>query len=216
VSTLAEIEKRAAVSQLQCVGIAPVQKDDGLREDIRTVVLLAPREPAFWPQFQLSPEYLDGAADPLDRWSRRVIGGMACDLGVKAVFPFGGPPYRPFLRWALRSGQCWSSPVGLLVHEAAGLFISFRGAIALTEELGPRVAVQPCLTCVTQPCRAACPVAALTPAGYDVPGCHAYLDTEPGKDCMTQGCAVRRACPVGAATRAPEQSAYHMKAFHPS
>ena len=215
-SILAQIEKRAAVSHLQCVGIASVQKEDGLREDIRSVVLLAPMEPKFWPHFQTSPECTDAAPDPLDRWSRRVIGGMACDLGAKAVFPFGGPPYRPFLAWALRSGECWSSPVGLLVHHTAGLFISFRGAIALTDVIAPRKAVQPCQTCAAKPCRDACPVAALTPQGYDVPRCHAYLETEPGQDCMTKGCAVRRACPVGAGSRRPEQSAFHMKAFHPS
>lgn len=215
-SRLAEIEKQASVSLLQCVGIASVRKEDGLRDDLRSVVLLGPVEPGFWTHFQTSPEYQDDAADPLDRWSRRVIGRIACDLGAKAVFPFGGPPYRPFLTWALRSGECWSSPVGLLVHQAAGLFISFRGGIALTEVIAPREAVQPCLTCKTKPCRDACPVTALTPEGYDVPRCHAYLDTEPGQDCMTRGCAVRRACPVGAELRGPEQSAFHMKAFHPS
>jgi len=215
VSILAEIEKRAAVSLLQCVGIAAVRTEDGLREDIRTVVLLGPREPEFWLHFQQTPESCDGAPDPLDRWSRRVIGGIACDLGAKAVFPFGGPPYRPFLAWALRSGQCWTSPVGLLVHEMAGLFISFRGAIALTEVIDARAAVQPCLTCQAQPCRTACPVGALTPGGYDVPRCHAYLEMEPGQICMTQGCAVRRACPVGQASRVAAQSAFHMRAFHP-
>ena len=50
--------------------------------------------------------------------------------------------------------------------------------------------------------------------GYDVAGCHAYLDTAPGADCLDRGCAVRRACPVGAALRGEAQSAFHMAAFH--
>jgi hypothetical protein len=47
-------------------------------------------------------EFRDGRPDPIDRWSRRVIGHMACDLGAKALFPFGGPPWHPFIAWAKR------------------------------------------------------------------------------------------------------------------
>jgi len=56
---------------------------------------------------------------------------------------------------------------------------------------------------------------AFTEAGYDVPACHAFLDTSAGQDCLTTGCAVRRACPVSQSYgRVPEQSAYHMRQFH--
>ena len=73
--------------------------------------------------------------DPVDRWSRRVIGRLACDLGAKALFPFGGPPYHPFYQWALRTGRAWESPVRLLVHDTQGLMVSFRGALALREAM---------------------------------------------------------------------------------
>ena len=54
----------------------------------------------------------------------------------------------------------------------------------------------------------------LTPAGYDVPVCRAFLATEPGQINLTQGCAVRRACPVSQSfARLPAQSAYHMAQF---
>jgi epoxyqueuosine reductase len=211
---LSDIEKRAAVSRLYCVGIASVLISDNLGKDIRSVVLLGPDEPAFWPHFRTEPECSDGRPDPLDRWSRRVIGRLACDIGAKAVFPFGGPPYWPFISWAQRSGRAWQSPVGMLVHEKAGLFFSVRGAISVTEVLEPTVGVSPCLTCSGQPCRTSCPAAALGDQGYVVPACHAFLDGADGADCREGGCRVRRACPVGQARRLPDQSAFHMKAFH--
>ncbi len=213
-SDLAGIDVAAQVHGLTVVGVAPVLPDDGLRPDIRSVVLIGPDEPGFWSGFTASPEYADGDPDPLDRWSRRVLGTIACDLGAKAVFPFGGSPYRPFIAWSLRSGRAFQSPVGLLVHDTAGLFYSVRGAIALTEEIAPVAGTNPCTQC-PRPCLTACPVAALTGAGYDVSACHAFLDTAAGADCLTSGCGVRRACPVGQDRRTTPQSAFHMKAFHP-
>ena len=126
-STLAQIATQAGAAGLYIAGTAPVRSEDGLPDAIRSIVLLGPDEPAFWPIFTASEEYGDGQPDALDRWSRRVVGRIACDAGAKAYFPFGGAPYRPFLGWAVRSGRCWSSPVGLLVHDRAGLFVSFRG-----------------------------------------------------------------------------------------
>ena len=66
---------------------------------------------AFWPVFTNSPEHHDGAPDPVDRWSGRVIGALAAELGGSAYFPFGGPPYTPFINWALASGRFFTSPV---------------------------------------------------------------------------------------------------------
>ncbi|TNC65162.1 ferredoxin [Rubellimicrobium roseum] len=191
-------------------GLAPLRPEDGLPARFRSVALLSPDEPRFWPIFAASPEAGDGRPDPLDRWSRRVIGRLACAIGSKAAFPFGGPPWRPFTDWARRSGRAWPSPVGLLVHDTAGLWISYRGAVALEEEAPPPAAARPCDAC-DAPCRRACPVGALTEAGYDVPACHAFLDKR--ADCL-QGCRVRRACPVEAGRRELAQSAFHMKAFH--
>jgi epoxyqueuosine reductase len=215
VSRLSEIESRARDLRLYCAGIASVEPGDGLQPDIQSVLLLGPHEPEFWPWFQTQTEAGDGEPDALDRWSRRAIGRLACDLGAKAVFPFGGPPYRPFIRWAERSGRAFPSPVGMLVHDRAGLFFSLRGAIALRERLEPLLAANPCLTCTGQRCRTACPANALTNRGYDVRACHSFLDTGPGQDCMVGGCHVRRACPVGQKLRMADQSAFHMKAFHP-
>ena len=99
----------------------------GLPAGTRSVLLLGPMEPGYWPHLKSQPEW--GGVDPVDRWSRRVIGGMACDLGAKALFPFGGAPYHPFYQWALRTGRVWDSPVRLLVQAEQGLMVSFRGAL---------------------------------------------------------------------------------------
>ena len=113
-------------------------------EKVRTLVLLGPREPGFWGHFTASPEYLDGQPDPLDRWSERVISAVAKSLGTRAFFPFGGPPYQPFIQWATASGRAHVSPVGLLVHDTSGLWVSYRGALGLGERLDlPSSTAQP-------------------------------------------------------------------------
>lgn len=181
-----------------------------------TVALLGPHEPGFWAVFSASPEYLDGAEDALDRWSKRVIGRLAAAWGGQAVFPSDGPPYPPFLAWAQGSGRAWPSPVAMLVHDRAGLMVSYRGAVRLPGRLAlPEPGSNPCASCDDEPCRKVCPVAALSPKFYDTEKCHDFLDSAPGKDCMTRGCAARRACPVSASYgRLPEQSHFHMRAFH--
>ncbi len=186
-----------------------------VHEGGQSLVLLGPG-PGFWPAFTASDEFADGATDPLDRWSKRVVGVLAEAWGGDALFPWDGPPYPPFIAWALASGQSWGSPVGLLCHETQGLWCSFRGAVRLPGELPRTSGDNPCETCAGQPCRTACPAGALTADGYDTGACHAWLDTPEGADCMTRGCVVRRACPVSAGIgRSEDQSGFHMRAFHP-
>jgi hypothetical protein len=180
------------------------------------ILLLGPDEPGFWGMFTESPEYRDGRADPMDRWSRRVIGELAKAWGGVALLPSDGPPYLPFERWATDSGVAWRSPVGPLVHRRAGLFISFRGAVALPHVTeSPCLSEAPCTTCAGQPCTTACPVDALSPSGpYDTEACGAYLHSDAGRECLENGCLVRRACPVVEDfERLPAQSAFHMAAF---
>ena len=174
--------------------------------------LIGPDEPDFWPIFSASSEYSDGKPDPMDRWSARVLTDIAGKLGGEAVFPFGGPPYAPFYSWAMESGRAWPSPIGFLVHEEAGLFVSFRGAIRLTGTAEPSAAEAPCISCNTRPCASACPVSAFA-NGYDVAACKAHVRSEAGMDCRDGGCLARRACPVGQTRRLAQQSAFHMEAF---
>ena len=181
----------------------------------KTLVLVGPAE-SFWRIFTSDQEYQDGLPNPIDRWSKRTIDPLAKRLGARAIYPFGGAPYAPFLSWALESRHAFSSKVGMLVHSKLGLMVSYRGALAFDEvlELPDIQHVHPCQTCETKPCLSACPVSALTPNGYDVPKCKDFLETSRGTNCMTSGCKVRRSCPlsVGAA-RTEAQSALHMQAF---
>ncbi|OWU73525.1 ferredoxin [Marinibacterium profundimaris] len=176
--------------------------------------------PAFWDILRQAPEGRDGAPDPVDRYSTRVMTALASRFGATADFPFGGPPYAPFIAWARASGRAWPSPTGMLVHDTAGLMISYRGALTLPGHIPVPAALgqSPCLTCPDQPCATACPVGALSAdRPYDVPACHGFLDSEAGQDCLTRGCIARRACPVSQAFgRDPAQSAHHMAAFHPT
>lgn len=215
VASLPALTARLTEERLEILGGFAVTEDEaGFPAGTRTLLMLGPSEPGFWPHLTAQPEW-DGGPDPVDRWSRRVIGQLACDLGAKALFPFGGPPYHPFYQWALRTGRVWDSPVRLLIHAQQGLMVSFRGAIALKEVIDvPPPAPRPCDTCAG-PCMTVCPAGALTENGYDLPRCHGFLDQPDGKDCMTGGCRVRRACPVSQSyARLPEQSAYHMRQFH--
>lgn len=214
---LARIAELAQAHDLAVLGTVRGQRAL-LPDGIKTLVLLGPDEPGFWNAFSASAEYLDTAAHPMDRWSQRNIDVMALELGARAIYPFDAHPPHPFYSWALASGRAWSSRVQFLVHDIAGLWVSFRGALGFVADIPddmPGAPAGPCTDC-TRPCATACPVGALTPAGYDLPACHAFLNSADGQRCMTGGCAVRAACPVSQGFgRVQEQSSFHMRQFHP-
>lgn len=201
--------------RLSVMGGFAAQDDTDLPQGTKTLLLIGPAEPGFWAHMTAQAEWLDGKANPIDRWSQRVIGSLAVAWNATAIFPFGGPPWHPFHRWALASGRAWNSPVHLLVHDEMGLFASYRGALALPQPLTlPAAPSNPCDSCAAKPCLSACPPKALTAKEYDVPSCRSFLEGPSGMDCMKSSCRVRRACPQSQAyARLPEQSAYHMGQF---
>jgi hypothetical protein len=213
--TPSAVTEAVRAAHLEIVGGFHPGPDDLVPEGIGTLLLLGPREPGFWEVVSTSPEFREGGRDPLDRWSERVIGGLADHLGALPFFPFG-EPRRPFIRWALRTGRVWLSDVNILVSENAGLLVSFRGALGFGERLDlPPSGQRPCNTCAEKPCLTACPVGALTASGYDVPACRAYVLSPPGAaSCRAHGCAVRLACPWSARhPRATALHAHHMRHF---
>ncbi len=156
--------------------------------------------------------------DPLDRWTRQTIDPIARSIEGMALYPFDGPPYWPFQRWARRAEGVRSSPIGIQIHPEYGLWHAYRAAILLRTAFDePRVEqAHPCDTCVDRPCLTHCPVNAFSPDGYDVDRCVAHvvaLQHDTGS-CGDVGCLARLACPVGARWRyRPELAQFHMAAF---
>lgn len=184
----------------------------------RQLLLIGNGGSSFWPVFSHSPEFADGLADPLDRWSRRVGSQLAEQLGGRVIFPFEGPPYAPFLAWAGKTGKAANSRLSLFIHERFGLWHAYRFALAMPEIHEPSSAAfefaSPCLSCEDKPCLAACPVDAFSGPAYRVDSCMDYLVSDAVSACRKLGCAARRACPAGKAfIYLPEQAVFHMNAF---
>jgi hypothetical protein len=182
-----------------------------------TVLLVGNVGRQMWPVFSQSTEARDGAPHPLDRWTRRIVDGIAKPVGAVPLYPFGGPPYWPFQRWAQRAETVFPSPLGILMHPQYGLWHAYRAALLFADpiELPPRVdARSPCETCADRPCLSACPVNAFTKAGFDDRACTGHITAAVGRPCMDGGCLARNACPVAPELRyGPPQLQFHMAAF---
>lgn len=182
-----------------------------------TLVLVGMSGRAQWPAFRGSPESADGQPNPLDRWSHRLLEDLADAFDAFPLEPFGGPPWWPFQRWAVRAESLHVSPLGLLIHAEHGLWHSYRGALAFAEALdlpARQDSASPCDTCATRPCLHACPVSAHASGGFAPASCANYLRTPAGEDCLTGACAARRACPIGQHhLQGPDQARFHLSAF---
>lgn len=182
-----------------------------------TILLLGNLGGSLWPAFSASPELADGAPHALDRWTRRVLDSLAPGVGATALFPFDGPPWLPFQRWAMKADSVASSPLGILIHPDYGLWHAYRGAFAFTERLPlslPKRLPNPCDSCIDRPCLSRCPVGAFRPGRYEVADCRRHVGATEGRACRQKGCLARLACPVGQAHAYPAaQMAFHMAAF---
>lgn len=180
----------------------------------RTVVVIGNVGGAVWGRFRAEEP---AGPDPLDTWTRAVLGPIADGLGAGFVHP-SDEPFQPFQRWAQRADDVWQSPIGLLVHPEHGLWHAYRGAFLFpvaVDGLPPTGGrTSPCLTCADQPCLSTCPVGAFTAEGYDVDACAGHVRSGSSPVCVDDGCAARCACPVGVADRyGPDQMRFHMRAF---
>jgi hypothetical protein len=184
--------------------------------DVGTLMLVGVVGGSCWEAFQGAEESRQ-SPNPLDRWSRRIVSELAGALGADALFPFGGPPFLPFIRWAQRAEDVYPSPIGPLIHPEYGLWHAYRGALAFAESIdipAKRARARPCDSCAHKPCLTACPVGAFKGDGYDVPVCIEHIGGQRGAECLAGGCLARRACPVGVAYQyAPAQMGFHMSAF---
>lgn len=195
---------------------APVLKEGAAAA---SVVLLGNIGSSIWPAFKRwrdAPANKD-ARNPLDTWSKAVIGPVARDFGATAYFP-SDPPWQPFQQWAMRAEGLRPSPLGILIHPQYGLWHGYRGALGFGRALAaapPARHVHPCDHCSGKPCLSACPAAAVLATGFQISPCRAHLGAAEGKaGCMVSGCLARNACPVGVQYRyRPEQLQFHMAAL---
>jgi len=214
-----EISDAVAVAGLICRGGFHPRPDDLVPGAAGTVVLVGNAGPEMWRAFtaQVPSECREGRPDPLDTWTRRTLTEISRTLGAKPLFPFDGPPFLPFSRWAKRTEPVFTSPVGPLIHPEFGLWHAYRGALAFAEvmTLPPtEKAASPCDQCPDKPCLHTCPVGALRDGEYDVGACVGHISAPAGIDCMMLHCRARRACPVGRRYQyEPDQSTLHMRGF---
>ncbi len=173
---------------------------------------------SIWDSFSQSDEYMDGEPHPLNRWSMRIGSELAAQFSARALFPFSGAPYLPFLRWAKKAEGLQNSKLGILIHPQFGLWHAYRFALAFVEIVETEVPVQQpeliCAKCVHMPCQSACPVDAFSGGNYHVRVCVDYLQEHPDSECMTLGCRARLACPQGTDYHyEPAHAAFHMHQF---
>jgi hypothetical protein len=192
--------------------------DAGAPPGTGTLLLIGNAGPALWRAFAASRP---NGSDPLNRWTERAVLPIATRHGARALFPFDGPPYWPFQRWALAAEPVRVSPLGLLIHPRYGLWHAYRAALAFAATditLPPRSeAPDLCGACAAKPCLTACPVSAFDGQGYDVPACLGHIRSPAGADCLSSGCGARCACPVGQDyAHEPAQARFHMTAFERS
>ncbi len=203
-----------AASGLMCRGGFHPGPGDDVPGNPGTAILVGNAGPALWRAFGRARR---DEPHPLNAWTRRVLDTAAQALGADVVFPFDGPPYHPFQRWAEKAEPVHVSPIGPLIHADFGLWHAYRGALLFAERLAlpPREArPSPCPECAEKPCLSTCPVGALEDGRYDVPACVAHISTPAGRACLEGGCLARRACPVGRGyAYAEDQARFHMESF---
>lgn len=181
------------------------------------LVLVGNAGSAIWPAFTSSEEYLYEQDHPLDRWSRRIGEDVASQFGGACVYPFEGPPYYPFSRWAQLAESIDYTPLMLTMHPTFGLWHAYRFALLLPRRIefsSIKKQAVACDDCSARSCLHACPVGAFDGSRYDVDACCSYLADNINARCHSQGCLARLSCPEAVEYRYEQAHAqFHMRAF---
>ncbi|CAN7500420.1 hypothetical protein [Mesorhizobium sp. LjRoot246] len=183
----------------------------------RSVLLVGQAGAGSWPHFlRWWEKQLGTIANPLDTWSREVIGAVAETFGARAVSP-SDKPYLPFQQWAMRAEGLRPSPLGILMHPRYGLWHAYRGALLFEDEIAlpeQGETIHLCDACIEKPCLKSCPVDAYSAQGFAYQSCLAHVRGADGEPCRSGGCLDRNARPYGTDYRyPPEVQAFHMAAF---
>ena len=163
-----------------------------------TLLMVGNAGSAMWRAYQRAGT--TAGEHPLNTWVEAVLDMTADAFDGRALFPFSGPPYFPFQRWAQRADNVWPSPIGILIHSEYGLWHAYRGALVFDRQVhlpAKPARERPCDSCEQRPCLSTCPVRAFSESGYDVSSCVSHVTRRDGRDCIELGCRARRGCPVG-------------------
>lgn len=224
---LDKIATDLALLGMTVTGVYPVTDQDRtfVGAKARWLILIGNHASHMWHAFQA--DHPDLSQDnPLDTWTRDKIDALAAKHHLRAIYPFDGPPYLPFISWSKRDSSLQQSPFGPLFHPRFGLWHALRGGLICDHDVTPALKEQAkppfgCDNCLDQPCLNACPVEALGQGRYDVPACLNHLKSEQNKtdlasdhSCFDQGCRARHACPVGQDyAYEPDHAHFHMVQF---
>jgi len=226
-SLLPEIRAMGAAVGLNLVGVASARAFDRARPEggrvaerlasCGTVVIVGSGGRGHWTHLWggQSPPRPRAGFHPVDdasrQWAEVLVDGLQRrGVAARAVLPSEDPALA-FTTLAEMAGLGTVSPVtGLLMHPEFGPWVSLRVAVLLEgEPLGPvqedaSLDFQPCIDC-SQPCISACPSEALRPAALGGPAAggidHGVCGRHRHAGGCADGCAARRACPVGAEHR---------------
>lgn len=234
-SLIADVRAALSPVGLNLVAALPVERYD---RDVPEAYRLRKRYPRgqslivvgngggeFWSGFrdycETHPGFREDDAEPLDRYTlfliERELPALIAASGAtgRLLYPFrfASDPVS-FVHLGAVAGLGARSLLGVLVHPEYGPWIALRAAVLLDAPIEPTpiVPFDPCGTCMEKPCLRACPVAAVTERGWDVPLCSAYRLRGGGQthpNCNDR-CDARWQCVYGRAHRYPPDAlAYH-------
>ncbi|MDX1737413.1 MAG: hypothetical protein R3261_04205, partial [Alphaproteobacteria bacterium] len=126
-SLMSQIDDALHKVGLSLRGGLHIASEDG----VETIYLVGHGGSSFWPYFK-SSQYIDLEENPLDNWSKHVVGQLARDIGCSAIFPSDGPPYAPFQQWVMQAEPVKQSPIGLVLHPEFGLWHAYRAALKVS------------------------------------------------------------------------------------
>jgi hypothetical protein len=192
---------------------------EALLPEARGALIVGSGGRAFFDGFSRSAESADGARNPLDRYTARVVADAASRALVGSgarhavAYPFGTTPVIPFQRLGRAAGLGGPGPLALQIHPVFGPWWAYRAIVVLDQPVAPEPPPGDGCSGCPAPCVAACPAGAVNRAGFDIVACHARRLTAAA---CAESCASRIACIRGPEHRyRDEQLAFHMRASMP-
>jgi hypothetical protein len=188
----------------------------------RSVILIGNGGRDFWTSFMAFAAQHPGwlaRQHPLDDFTREIIESSllpaVCggDIEAKPIYPFlSTSPTVNFMLLGRLAGLAGPSLIGVVVNPVYGPWLAFRAALLVNcdiDQPGNALNFDPCPSCTTRSCIAACPPGAVAyPAGWDIPRCVRYR-VEAEADCAPR-CHARAGCVLGPEHRYDDDElAYH-------